>query len=287
MRHAPQLRAVQQRVSLLALCAVLSIPASHVVAQAVAPSAPDASRDASARALFEEGVSWAEQSNWAEAEDRFRRAFTLRASPVIAYNLASVLATRGKLVEASEMLRYVATDDKAGLELKKSALTLSDNLADRIARIEIEVKYKAPGDSVLLDGHALYDAQLSVEIPIDPGSHQLQLQRGSRVLDQRALDVPDAGALHVILVASPFAPAPSEVAAHSVEREDSGAAPLHDEAPRTSRPITSRWWFWTGVGVVVVAAVVIGVAAASGGSKPESAYRGNFTPGSVTVQVGQ
>lgn len=287
MLQAPQLRAVQRRLSLLALCAVLSIPASHAVAQAVAPSAPDASRDASARALFEEGVSWAEKSNWAEAEDRFRRAFTLRASPVIAYNLASVLASRGKLVEASEMLRYVATDDKAGLELKQSARTLGDNLADRIARIQIEVHNKAPGDSVLLDGHALYDAQLSVEIPIDPGSHQLQLQRGSRVLDQRSLDVPDAGAMHVVLVASPFAPTPSEVAAHGTEFDDSGSAPLRDEAPRTSRPITSHWWFWTGVGMVVVAAVVFGVAAGSGGSKPEAAYHGNFTPGSVTVQVAQ
>jgi hypothetical protein len=284
MRHASQLRAVQQRISLLALCAVLSIPASHAAAQAVAPSAPDASRDASARALFAEGVSLAEKGDWAEAEDRFRRAFTLRASPVIAYNLASTLATRGKLIEASEMLRYVATDDKAGLDLKQSARSLSESLAKRIARVEIEVQNKAPGDSVLLDGHALYDAQLNVQIPIDPGSHQLRLQRGSRLLDQRELDVTDAGTQRVTLLAPPLAPAPAEVAEHGVPLEDAGVAPARDRAPGTA-PITSRWWFWTGAGAIVVAAVVIGVAAASGGSKPEAAYHGDFTPGSLTVQV--
>jgi hypothetical protein len=31
-------------------------------------------------------------------------------------------------------------------------------------------------------------------------------------------------------------------------------------------PIYTRWWFWTGVGVVVVGAVVAGIALSSGGS---------------------
>jgi hypothetical protein len=266
------------------VCALLLGSVGEAAAQA--GPAPDASRDASARSLFEDGVAAAEHGDWAEAEDRFRRAFTLRESPVIAYNLASVLATRGKLVEASEMLRHVATDDKAGLELKQSARTLSGDLSARIARIQIEVQNKLPSDSVVLDGRPLLDAQLSVDIPIDPGSHQLQLRRAARVLDQRALEVPNAGAEQVTLLAPPFAPAPAEVAAESAQPAVAdGLGPTQPEpAAHGHAPITSEWWFWTGAGAVVVAAVVFGLAA-SGGSKAEPAYRGDFTPGSLTVQV--
>ena len=37
-------------------------------------------------------------------------------------------------------------------------------------------------------------------------------------------------------------------------------------SPAEEHPIYTRWWFWTGVGVVVVGAVVAGIALSSGGS---------------------
>jgi tetratricopeptide (TPR) repeat protein len=45
--------------------------------------------------------------------------------------------------------------------------------------------------------------------------------------------------------------------------------------PPPSTPVYERWWFWTGVGVVVVSAVVIGIVASSKGSQP---YVGNLGP---------
>jgi tetratricopeptide (TPR) repeat protein len=45
--------------------------------------------------------------------------------------------------------------------------------------------------------------------------------------------------------------------------------------PPQSSPIYKRWWFWTGVGVIVVSAVVIGVVASSNGSQP---YVGTLGP---------
>jgi tetratricopeptide (TPR) repeat protein len=45
--------------------------------------------------------------------------------------------------------------------------------------------------------------------------------------------------------------------------------------PPTSSPIYKRWWFWTGVGVIVVSAVIIGVVASSKGPQP---YVGNLGP---------
>jgi hypothetical protein len=37
-------------------------------------------------------------------------------------------------------------------------------------------------------------------------------------------------------------------------------------SPAEAHPIYTRWWFWSGVGVVVVGAVVAGIALSSGGS---------------------
>ncbi|HMI90773.1 MAG TPA: hypothetical protein VK509_05385, partial [Polyangiales bacterium] len=77
------------------------LTAAALTAAPARAQSEDASRAASARALFEEGVTFADQGHWDEASDRFRRALALRDSAVIAYNLASALQETGHLVEAS------------------------------------------------------------------------------------------------------------------------------------------------------------------------------------------
>jgi tetratricopeptide (TPR) repeat protein len=51
------------------------------------------------------------------------------------------------------------------------------------------------------------------------------------------------------------------------------AAPAPPPPPPS--PFYKRWWFWTGVGVIVVSAVVIGVVASSKGPQP---YAGTLGP---------
>ncbi|HEX4404496.1 MAG TPA: hypothetical protein VH560_06695 [Polyangia bacterium] len=45
--------------------------------------------------------------------------------------------------------------------------------------------------------------------------------------------------------------------------------------PPPATPVYKRWWFWTGVGVIVASAVVIGVVASSKGPQP---YSGTLGP---------
>ena len=105
-----RLRAGARRCGVMLLCMCLAwVAAPHC---ATAEPGADPARDASARELFEQGVALAERGDWVAAEDRFRRALSLRNSSVIAYNLASALCEQGKLVEASELLHRVLADDK-------------------------------------------------------------------------------------------------------------------------------------------------------------------------------
>lgn len=72
-------------------------------------------------------------------------------------------------------------------------------------------------------------------------------------------------------------PTPEETAQQSVLDEELLAEPEEDEGGS----IFGEWWFWTGVGAVVVGAVLIGVLVASGGD--EDPVRGNLEPGILRV----
>jgi tetratricopeptide (TPR) repeat protein len=70
---------------------------------------------------------------------------------------------------------------------------------------------------------------------------------------------------------APLAPAPAPAVATPVPAAPPPGAPavVVSSPPPSSaedHPVYTRWWFWTGVGVVVVGAVVAGIALSSGGS---------------------
>ena len=245
----------------------------------------DLARDASARELFEQGVALAEQGDWAAAEDRYRRALALRSSPVITYNLASALHELGKLIDASEMLRRVLADERTEPALQQTATQLHATIAPRIARIQVELQGQERDDSVVLDDQVLHAAQLNVEIPADPGSHELRLERAGKTIDLRTFTLEPGGRQEIQLVAPALAATPLDI---DTDLAESHRAHARDEAPRTDSPkpsLLTRWWFWTGVVAVIGVGTFVGVAAASGGGQTQTAYQGSL--GSVSVEVAQ
>jgi hypothetical protein len=188
-------------------------------------------------------------------------------------------------------LRKVLQDDKVDPSMKQSARSLQAELAGRIGRITISARDKQPGDRVLLDANPLLDAQLSVEIPIDPGKHSVSLRRGQLEVDMQELQVAPGGSERVTLIA-PSVPSPSEVADRALSEPGERSAPASSTQAEhpvdgAGTAITARWWFWTGVGVVAVGAIALVAIAASSGSasKSEAAFKGDFAPGSLKVQV--
>jgi len=265
---------------LLLACAALCAPAR---AQAQAQS-EDATKAASARALFEEGVSLADQGHWEEAADRFRRALALRDSAVIAYNLASALQETGKLVEASELLRRVRNDAAADAELHASASNALVEVEKRIGKLTVHVSGQQSGDQVRLDERELVAAELDVALPIDPGAHVVRVQRGEQVVAEQGVNVAD-GQVQDVSVQVAIAPVatPREVAV--------AAAPKPEQSARTEpdhgTPITGRWWFWAGIGTAAVGiGVAVAIAASAGSDSPKPAA-GDFEPGVVGVEVGR
>lgn len=248
---------------------------------------PDATRDASARVLFEEGVACVERGEWPQAEDRFRRALALRQSPVIAYNLAATLAERRKLVEASELLRRLQLEPLLEPSLRQSAEELKAEVDARIARIRVRAPGLQPADVVRVDANVLHPAQLGVAIPIDPGWHRVSLSRVGAEVDARSLELAEGSLQDVTLTVAPFALSPAQTA-------QQGALPPPSAAPvgATSgaggegHDVTQTWWFWTGVGALGAAAIVIvTIVAVSAEPGQAPAYHGDFEPPSLRLEV--
>ncbi|HET8934678.1 MAG TPA: hypothetical protein VFN67_14615 [Polyangiales bacterium] len=267
------------RSCIFLMCLACAFAASETRAQ----DSADAARDASARELFEQGLKLGEQADWPAAEDRFRRALTLRLSPVIAYNLACALSEQGKVIEASETLRRVLVDDKTEPALRQAATQLHAAIAPRIARVTVLVKALEHEDSVRLDDRVLIAAQLNVEIPVDPGSHQLQLERAGKTIDLQTFKLEPGGRQEVHLEAPAVEAMPHvDETLDSASKSGVAASAIPVSA---AKPLWSRWWFWTGVAAVVGAGTAVAMAASSGSASAAPSYQGSL--GSVQVEVGK
>jgi hypothetical protein len=259
------------------LCVWLACSYAPVRAQDTDPT-----RAASARAMFEEGVKFADNGAWTDAADRFRRALALRDSQVIRFNLASALVELGKLVEASELLRQVERDESVDGKLRDDARQRLEQTVARIGKLTVHVEGSAAGATILLDERTLAPEQLGVALPTDPGNHHVSAQRDGSELDARDVVLAE-GAEQTVSLQLAGAVATPEEAARTV-----ALAPA-DTQQRDSASDKKHKWLWWGVAggaVVVAAAVVISVLATSGsGSGTKKSYQGDFDPPSIPVQV--
>lgn len=216
--------------------------------------------DASARAFFRQGLKLADEKQYSAAADRFRRALSIHDSPVIAYNLASVLEMSGEVVESLELLFQVETAREAPEELRETARRLRLSVEPKLAFLTIELQRAAP---VFLDDVALTAAQISVPIPVDPGPHRLRWAAPTRRFLERRIDLDSGQELRVVLGRSQSSMEPTRVSAASlkgVRRQPSA----HTAGGRLLRDP----WFWGGVGAAVVTVVAtVAVVTLAGSSK--------------------
>ena len=217
---------------------------------------------ATARALFREGLHAVDGGDWEVAADRFRRAWNLRPSPVIAYNLAIAERHLGRLVAASERLRAVLRDPNTSARLEARARRELDEIKPQIAQLRVRVTGEEDaraGTEVRLDEEPLPPATVGIYAPVDPGAHTLTLERGGEAVTETSVTLTPGGQSDVVLEAPPLpavAPSPAETARAASERTPEAAPPVAAPAQpaKARKPLRKQWWLWTAVGVVVVGA---------------------------------
>ncbi len=215
-----------------------------------------------ARALFGEGVRFAADHNYVEAEARFREALALRDAPAIRYNLASVLFEQGEYTEAQVHNERALGDASAPAEVRESAHQLHVHIAERAGYLRVAEGAVPAGAVVTIDGFVVEAPTL--ETPAAPGHRTLLITGAAgEIVFQRELDLA-AGARHILgleLLARPVVVA-EQTPSRSLDQED---------------------WFWpavgTGIGVVVIVVVVATVATTP--TPVQEPISGNFSPGVV------
>lgn len=256
------------------LAVVLAFAVSSLDIARAGAQSDDARQTAAARALFQEGVTFADGAEWAAAADRFERAFALRASPNIENNLALAYEQLGRLIEAVERFRHVVQTPGVDRRIRDAARQRIRALEPRIGRLVVRVDGSPEGVALMLDGRAFPEAAVGVATPVDPGTRTLIATRAGTEVGRIDVTVPEGGEAQATLVVS--APLVANVTLPPAPEESSpGPFTAADPEPE-SDSIAKSPWLWIGVG----AAVAIGVTAVIlvTNDSAASPVEGNTTP---------
>lgn len=244
--------------------------------------AQDPETTASARALFDEGVTLADRGEWETAADRFRRSQALRPSPVVAFNLARADVQIGRLVEASELLRPITRDDGAQPRLRDAASALLTEITPRIARLRVELSGDRRDATIAVDGRPLPDAAIGVDRPTDPGDRVITATRGdAEIASARVTLAP--GASESVSLELPPRPDIVHVATptEAAQAATAGAGPASGPSNRDDEGGSALPWILVGAGAAVAIAATVIVILLVGNGGTANPVSGNLQPGII------
>src|SRR5687767_3411719 len=161
---------------LWALLAVLSLLA--LASPASADSAADLRR---ARAQFQRGIELEQASNWSEAIQQFREVGQVRMTPQVRFHIAKCEENLGRLVAALGGYELALADaEKVGSDFKSEVEENVTKLRARIPKLVIERGEGASAAAIELDGVAVGESSVGVEVPLDPGPHAVTAKAPNR-----------------------------------------------------------------------------------------------------------
>jgi PEGA domain len=285
-----------------------------------APSAPASDSTQKADELKREGDAAMGRLAYEQALDFYERAYALDPNPALLYNRGRALQALTRYPAALDQLEAFAREADPGLKarvpklaeliasVKKrvSTLTLSCN----VSGARVFVRQRVVGTTPLA-ALRLNSGPAVVEVTADgyhPYKKHVTLPGGSAL--ELSVDLASKNTTGLLEVSSPVAGA-----AVSIDGRHVGTVPVqtplpagkheltvhhagYDEADTsvvirvggTTRvdvpldsppPVTQKWWFWTGVGLVVVGGVALTAALLT----ERSADQGDIPPGRVSAPL--
>ncbi|WP_236515411.1 hypothetical protein [Sandaracinus amylolyticus] len=267
-----------RRLAHAALLATILLGPRPAAAQGdAAQEGPGASaRRDEGRAEFEAGLSAARAGDWASAHDRFARAHQLAPQPSVLMNLAGAQRRTGRLLAAAASYRQwldTATSERDRQRRPEVEEVLA-RLEDATPRLTVGCEL-GPEDALDIDGASAVPDR---EILLDPGPHTVAVLRGGVVIVRSSVHLREGERERIVL-----------------ELTGDGAASADDErerriedaitAPPPSAAEDPTGWIVLGTtaGVVVLAAVIVGVVFGVSSSAPQP-YTGNVPPGTWDIR---
>jgi hypothetical protein len=208
-----------------------------------------------ARRYFEAGVAAMQRQDWAEAVNGFENSQRLRRTASVSLNLGIVLHRLGRLLAARSELQEFTQNATPAQHAQHDAEVgrILAEIGRRVGRIVI-AEVRPAGAAITIDGQpaVLNDEHAAT---VNPGSHVVRSTADGFTAHEETVTVAEAGTATVRLVLVPVA----------VTRVAAPTPRVTPEGPASSGSILTRWWFWTGAGLVV-AGVAVGLAVGLSGT---------------------
>lgn len=210
---------------------------------ATAHAEPTANEIAVARRLFNEATDLESSQQWAEAASKLRAALAIKDTPGLRFHLAHAEVEQGQLVEA--LVDYDRADEliRAGA----SAPDVVDLLADareaarrRVATLALRLPSDAAASELTLDGHAVAHELLEQPIPLNPGTHHVEVRASGRRPFSKDVKLSEGERheLDVVLEGQDSAPPARPIATtqgSELPKVRASKAEPHDGAPDSSK----------------------------------------------------
>lgn len=214
-----------------------------------------------ARSKFQRAIELEQASNYAGALKLFREVGAVKMTAQVRYHIASCEENLGQLVAALGGYELaMRTGDQMPAEFIAEVQTSIDELKARIPKLIIERGEGAEAATIELDGVALGQASIGVEVPLNPGPHSVIAQAPGYENFQQTVTVVEGSTetLSVVLQETP----PAEVEPVVVP----ASAPSKPQPQFGALP-----WIVGGSGIVlsIVGGTLLGVSQVNAGKVKE------------------
>jgi hypothetical protein len=192
--RAPACRRLSpSRLSLIAAAALAVTGIRLARAQPEPPAEPTAEERAAARALFQEVLEHERKGEWNEALLKLDKIAGVKMTPQVRYHIALCHEHLGRFVEAINGFELAAQEAAAAgptaRAVVENAPARAEELRKRVARVRITVRGKVRTSRIFVDDRPFSLSLLDTEVPIDPGSHALEVRREARVIATRSFQL--------------------------------------------------------------------------------------------------
>src|SRR5690349_19817648 len=143
--------------------------------------AQDAGELKRARAQFQQATELEQAGNWTAALQAFREVGQVRMTPQVRFHIAVCEENLGRLVAALGGYELALADaDKVGPDFRGEVEENVTKLRARIPKLVIQRGAGASAAAIELDGVAVGDSSVGVEVPLDPGPHAVTAKAPNR-----------------------------------------------------------------------------------------------------------
>jgi hypothetical protein len=134
--------------------------------------ADNAEAKARAQTLLREGAQHYERAEFADALEKFERAYAVFPSPKLLFNIGQASREVGRPVEAMDAFeRFLAQAADAPAEMTAEAKRSMTELGEKVGKLLIECP--VPGAEIAVDGKKVGEAPIQNLVRVAPGRHQV------------------------------------------------------------------------------------------------------------------